>query len=31
MGGTDQNTMIHLYTPERLGPEARSARGGAVQ
>ena len=29
--GTDQNTMIHLYTPERLGPEARSARGGAVQ
>ena len=29
LGGTDQIRVIHLYTCERLGPEARSARGWA--
>ena len=29
--GTDQNPVIHLYTHERLRPEAHSARGQAVQ
>ena len=29
--GTDQNPRIHLYTRERVRPEARSARGRGVQ
>ena len=28
--GTDQNSVIHLYTDERDWPEARSARGRGV-
>ena len=29
--GTDQNPVIHLYTCERLRPEARGARGLVVR